>query len=101
MASLKTVGFPEDVLKFWAVCSKIGARARKRGWMGPDGEPIWSLEEWGAFCRAARAYGHMGNMFGTALVVTVHEVEELVADGYDAEDVHCLLAGYKLAERAA
>lgn len=91
-AKLEQPKMPKDVLAFFAGVSRIAARARARGELGRDGDPIWSVNEWKAFCRGARAYRHL-RMFGTALVKTVQEVEACIADGYGAEDIHNILLG--------
>jgi hypothetical protein len=96
-ARLEPVRFPDDVLGFFSGVAKIAARARARGELGADGQPIWSVNEWKAFCRGARAYRHMP-MFGNAIVNTVHEVEACIADGYEAADIHNILLGHE-AER--
>src|ERR1700760_1286940 len=94
MPSLDPVRFPNDVLGFFTGVAKIAARARARGEFGPDGEPVWSVNEWKAFCRGVRAYKHMP-FLGTALVNTVHEVEACIADGYEAIDIHNILLGHQ------
>lgn len=91
--------FPKDALEFFAGCARIGARARARGELGADGHPIWSLAEWKAFCKGARSYSHL-HMFSSAIVNTVHEVEAMLADGFDAASIHNVLRGYE-AQREA
>jgi hypothetical protein len=98
MVASKHSMFPRDVLEFFKGCSRLGELARARGIIGPDGQPVWSIPMWIAFCRGARAHSHMPHMFGSAIVRTVHEVEECIADGYDEMDIHRILAGYAPAE---
>lgn len=93
-ARLEPTRFPKDVLGFFAGVGKLAARARERGEYGSDGEPVWSINEWKAFCRGARSYSHMP-FLGTALVNTVHEVEACIEDGYEAIDIHNILLGHE------
>ena len=86
------IKFGKHDLEFWAGVSKIAALARARGHLGQDGNPIWSIDEWQAFCRGCRAYTHLP-FFQAAIANTVHEVEACLADGYDAADIHAVLIG--------
>lgn len=85
--------FPTDVLEFFKGVSRLAARAKARGNLGPDGHPIWSEDELRAFCKGARAYRHL-SFYGNALVRSVQEIEACLEDGYDASDIHNILAGY-------
>lgn len=87
--------FPPDIVRFFAGVSKLAELARTHGQIGKDGAPIWQINHWLAFCKGARAYQHM-SMFGSAIVTTVHEVEEMLADGYDAEGIHNVLLGTRV-----
>jgi hypothetical protein len=89
---LEPVRFPDDPLGFFMGIAKISARARARGEFGSDGQPVWSVNEWKAFCRGARAYRHMP-FLGNGIVNTVHEVEACIEDGYEAIDIHNILLG--------
>jgi hypothetical protein len=100
MVASKHSMFPRDVLEFFKGCSRIGELARARGVLGPDGQPVWSIAHWQAFCRGARAYKHFG-MLGAPVFNTVIEVEECIQDGYDEMDIHRILAGYAPAEAVA
>lgn len=89
-------------MKFYETCSKIGARARKRGWIGPDGHPVWSLEEWDSFIRAVKAtVNYLPGHIAYSAQCTADEVQECMDDGYDAMDVHCILARIAPAEASA
>ena len=74
---------------FFDVCSKIGARARKRGDLDVNGDPIWSLEEWGSF---SRAFEHcsdwLPDLIWRPAKNTVEDVAAWFASGMDAFDIH-------------
>lgn len=84
--------FPKDALDFFKGVSRLGELARKHGEIGPDGNPVWQIVHWQAFCKGARAYAHL-HMFGMAIVNTVQEVEACIADEYDALSIHNILLG--------
>lgn len=95
LVSLNALKIPKDALGFFTGVSKLAARARARGEFDAAGDPIWSINEWKAFCRGAREYAHL-QMFGIAIVNTVHEVEACIEDGYDAESIHNILKAAEL-----
>ena len=89
---LDKIAFPKDVLGFYVGVSKLAARARARGEMGQDGNPIWSTSEWSAFCRGVRSYSHTRSLgLGMAAYKTAVEVEAMIADGFSAGDIHSVL----------
>lgn len=86
---LDPVKFPSDVLSFYVGVSKLAALARARGDLAPDGNPIWSVNEWKAFCRGVRSYSHTRSLgLGMAAYRTCVEVEAWIASGMDAFDIH-------------
>jgi hypothetical protein len=89
-----------DVTSFFAGVVKLGALARAQGHFDAEGDPIWSIPIWEAFCRGARAYKHAGSFYGPGLVNTVHEVEEMIADQYDAASIHAVLKGFEYEREA-
>jgi len=90
---LDKIAFAKHDVEFWAGVSRIAARARARGDLGQDGNPIWSINEWKAFCRGCRAYTHLPMMnLQAAVANTVHEVEAMIADGFSAGEIHGILA---------
>lgn len=89
---LDKIAFPKDVLAFYAGVSRLAARARERGDLGQDGNPIWSVNEWKAFCRGVRSYSHTRSLgLGMAAYKTAVEVEAMIADGFSAGDIHSVL----------
>ena len=89
---LEEMKFPKDVIGFYLGVSRLAARARARGDMGQDGNPIWSTVEWQAFCRGVRSYSHTRSLgLGMAAYKTAVEVEAMIADGFSAGDIHSVL----------
>jgi hypothetical protein len=89
---LDLMRFPKDPLAFYAGVAKLAARARERGDLGQDGNPIWDLSEWKAFCRGVRSYSHTRSLgLGMAAYKTAVEVEAMLADGFSAGDIHSVL----------
>lgn len=76
-------------IKFYETCSKIGARARQRGDLDVNGDPIWSVPEWESFCRAYDACRDwLPDMLFFAARNTATEVRAWIASGMDAFDIH-------------
>lgn len=97
---LVPVKFPKDALSFFVGISKLAARARARGDLDAVGDPIWSVNEWRAFCRGVREYGHIRALgIGMAAYRTAIEVEEMLKDQFDAESIHAVLKGYDIQRR--
>jgi hypothetical protein len=89
---LDPVKFPSDVISFYVGVSKLAALARAHGEIGQDGNPVWQLSHWKAFCRGVRSYSHTRSLgLGMAAYKTAVEVEEMLADGYDAASIHNVL----------
>jgi hypothetical protein len=81
--------FPKDALDFYAGVSRLAARARERGDLDAQGDPIWSENEWKAFCRGVRSYSHLQSLgLGMAAYRTCVDVESWLASGMDAFDIH-------------
>ena len=89
---LDKIAFPADPLGFFAGCARLGARARAQGVLGQDGEPIWDIPAWTAFCRGVRAHSHTRSLgLGMAAYKTAVEVEAMIEDGFSAGDIHSVL----------
>lgn len=92
--SLVPVKFGKDPLAFFVGVSKLAARARARPERDADGDPIWDLIEWKAFCRGVREYAHLQVLgLGMAAYRTALEVEAMLEDEYDATGIHNVLKG--------
>lgn len=86
--------FPKDALSFFVGIGKLAARAKAQGNIGSDGQYIWDLANWTAFCRGVREYSHLQILgIGMAAYRTCLEVEAMIADEMDAESIHRVLAG--------
>jgi hypothetical protein len=89
---LDKIAFPKDVLGFYVGVSKLAALARAHGEIGQDGNPVWQLSHWKAFCRGVRSYSHTRSLgLGMAAYKTAVEVEAMIEDGFSAGDIHSVL----------
>lgn len=81
---METIGGLVDGIApdFWGVVRELEAECRASGAI------YYSIEQWQRFCAAARdpRNKHLP-LYGTALVLTVKRVEQMIADGKSAEEI--------------
>lgn len=74
--------------RFLETLREIGQSARKRSELGEGGDPVWSVEEWRAFCDAGQDYAETGGAFADGIFKTVRNVRTMLDDGKDARFIH-------------